>query len=222
MYSHLTVYGTVGMGKSFLASKVIDRFRLKTGSRYNHESKNDRGLAFFYCDRGQPDLQDPLLTLQSFVRQLSTSPRYSKMMRKSLIELYRENRTNGLKLGFDACKQQLLESVNLYPQTIIILDGLDECDAEWRGKLITILASLVKHAQHPVKIFISSRREQDIVRLLPVRSTIEIDANDNRDDIEKFIEKKMEEIEERGLWESIPRELKSEIKNTLCKGSDGM
>ncbi|PNP56920.1 hypothetical protein THARTR1_03067 [Trichoderma harzianum] len=220
----LWLQGNVGMGKSFLASKVIDRFRLKSGAgvSYHHESQDDQGLAFFYCNRGQADLQDPLLTLQSFVRQLSTPPRYSKMMKKSLIKLYRKNRKNGLKLGFDACKEQLLESVNLYPQTIIILDGLDECDAESRGKLITILANLVKDAQHPVKIFISSRREQDIVKLLPAGSIIEIDANDNQDDIRKFIETKMEEIEERGSWESIPKELKSEIKSTLCKGSDGM
>ncbi|KAL6806209.1 hypothetical protein J3E68DRAFT_433930 [Trichoderma sp. SZMC 28012] len=218
----LWLQGTVGMGKSFLASKVIDRFRLKAGVSCHHESQNDQGLAFFYCSRGQADLQDPLSTLQSFVRQLSTSPRYSNMMKKSLIKLYREYKKNGLKLGFDACKEQLLESVNLYPQTIIILDGLDECDAESRGKLITILANLAKDAQHPVKIFISSRREQDIVKQLPARSIIEIDANDNRDDIEKFIEKRMEEVEERGLWESIPKELKSEIKSTLCKGSDGM
>ncbi|KAL7959022.1 hypothetical protein V8C34DRAFT_313669 [Trichoderma compactum] len=170
----LWLQGTVGMGKSFLASK------------------------------------------------LSTSPRYSRMMKKSLIKLYRENRKSGLKLGFDACKEQLLESVNLYPQTIIILDGLDECDAESRGKLITILANLVKDAQHPVKFFISSRREQDIVKLLPAGSIIEIDANDNRDDIQKFIETKREEIEERGLGESIPKELKSKIQSTLCKGSDGM
>ncbi|KAL7914469.1 hypothetical protein GGI35DRAFT_488641 [Trichoderma velutinum] len=199
----LWLQGTVGMGKSFLASKVIDRFRLKTSARYSHESKDDQGLAFFYCSRGQTDLQDPLLTLQSFVRQLSTTPRYSKMMRKSLIKLYRENRKNGLKLGFDAY-------------------GLDECDAESRGKLITILANLVKDAQHPVKVFISSPREQDIVKLLPVGSIIEINASDNRDDIEKFIEKKMEEIEGRGLWESVPNELKSEVRSTLCKGSDGM
>ncbi|KAL6834423.1 hypothetical protein V8C40DRAFT_88633 [Trichoderma camerunense] len=218
----LWLQGTVGMGKSFLASKVIDRFRLKAGVNYHHESQDDQGLAFFYCSRGQADLQDPLSTLQSFVRQLSTSPRYSKMMKKSLIKLYRENRKNGLKLGFDACKEQLLESVNLYPQTIVILDGLDECDATSRGKLITILANLVNNAQHPVKIFISSRREQDIVKLLPAGSVIEIDANDNRNDIEKFIEEKMEEIEGGGLWESIPKELKSEIKSTLCKGCDGM
>ncbi|UKZ73432.1 hypothetical protein TrVFT333_001079 [Trichoderma virens FT-333] len=183
----LWLQGTVGMGKSFLASKVIDRFRVKTSAGDDHEANSDHGLAFFYCNRGQIDLQDPLLALQSFVRQLATCPRYSKMVRKSLIKLYRENRKNGLKLGFDACNKQLLESVNLYPQTVIILDGLDECDATSRDKLITILANLIKDAQHP-----------------------------------KFVEERMEEMERRGFWGSIPETLKSDIKATLCKGSDGM
>ncbi|KAL6830394.1 hypothetical protein J3E69DRAFT_353691 [Trichoderma sp. SZMC 28015] len=218
----LWLQGTVGMGKTFLASKVIDRFLPKTGTQYDHEPKDDQGLAFFYCNRGQTDLQDPILILRSFVRQLFTPPRYSKMMKNSLIKLYHENKMKGLQLGFNACEKQLLKLVNLYPQTIIILDGLDECDADSRFKLITILANLVKDAQHLVKIFISSRREQDIVKLLPARSIMEIDANDNRDDIQKFIVERMEEIERRARWESIPKELKSEIKSTLCKGSDGM
>ncbi|QYS94086.1 Pfs,NACHT and WD domain protein [Trichoderma simmonsii] len=218
----LWLQGTMGVGKTFLASKVIDQFLPITGTHYGHEPKDDQGLAFFYCNRGQPDLQNSLLILRSVVRQLFTFPRYSKMMKRRLIGLYHENKKNGLKLGFDACEKQILELVNLYAQTTIILDGLDECDTESRGELFEILVNLVKVAQRPVKIFFSSRREQDIVKQFRAESIIEIDANDNRDDIEKFIEKKMDEIERRGLWESISKELKSEIKSTLCKGSEGM
>ncbi|UKZ46852.1 hypothetical protein TrVGV298_001063 [Trichoderma virens] len=176
----LWLQGTVGMGKSFLASKVIDRFRVKTSAGDDHEADSDHGLAFFYCNRGQIDLQDP---------------------------------------PFGPPK---LCSPASYMSTLFEDDGLDECDATSRDKLITILANLIKDAQHPVKIFISSRREQDIVKLLPAESVIRIDASDNRDDIQKFVEERMEEMERRGFWGSIPETLKSDIKTTLCKGSDGM
>ncbi|KAL7944551.1 hypothetical protein V8C42DRAFT_325147 [Trichoderma barbatum] len=209
----LWLHGAGGIGKSFLASKVIDRFLLGR--------KSDQGLAYFYCARGRT-LQDPLSVLQSFVCQLSTSPRYPKMRKKSYLKRYHENRKNCSHIDFDACKEYLLESVNLYPQTIIVLDGLDECEPGSRGRLLTILADLVNDSQHPVKIFISSRREEDVVKLLPARSTIEIDAENGRDDIQIFIEERMDEMGKKGLWGSIPDILKSEIKSTLCKGSDGM
>ena len=32
---------------------------------------NDEALAYFYCDRNQPNRQDPALIMSSFVRQLS-------------------------------------------------------------------------------------------------------------------------------------------------------
>ncbi|KAK5989227.1 Vegetative incompatibility HET-E-1-like protein [Cladobotryum mycophilum] len=218
----LWLQGTVGMGKSFLASTVIDRFRIPDMASQAHDPKNKEGFAYFYCEKGDGGLGEPLSVLQSYVRQLSTVPAYQDFMQKRLIRLYRESRKAGVKLGFDACKEQLFESVNLYPKTTLVLDGLDECDLDSRRRLIEILAELVEKAKNPIKLFISSRPEQDIANALPSDSIIKVNASDNKGDIRKFIEQKMEEIERQGRWKSITPELKNKVKNTLSIKTEGM
>lgn len=60
------VFTSVGTGKTYLTSRVIDHIKhtLET-------SPHDEGFAFFYCNRSGPFMQDPLIVLRSFVRQLS-------------------------------------------------------------------------------------------------------------------------------------------------------
>jgi hypothetical protein len=210
------------MGKSFLASAVIDQFLASDTESHALDWKTNQGFAYFYCERGIADLCEPISVLRSYVRQLSTIPRYPNLMQKKLIELYRESRKNSVKLGIQICKDQLYESVNLYPRTTLVLDGLDECNPEERWQLIEILAELVKHAKNPVKLFISSRREQDIVNRLPSDAVIKIDASDNREDIRKFVDQRIKEIEKTGRWISISQDLKDKIKETLCAKGDGM
>ncbi|KAL7937808.1 hypothetical protein V8C35DRAFT_320521 [Trichoderma chlorosporum] len=217
--SILWLQGTVGMGKSFLASSVIDQFLINDATSHAPNRKNNHGFAYFYCERGSTDLSNPTSVLRSYVRQLSIVPCYPEFMQKKLIELYQEIRKQGAKLSIKACRDQLFASANLYPRTIIVLDGLDECDPDERGTLIEILAELVSKAQNPVKLFISSRPEQDIKKQLRSSPCIEVDARDNREDIEKFV---VERIEKANKWISVSQDLKMEIKDTLCAKSDGM
>lgn len=222
MFADLVQLFAVGMGKSFLASAVIDRFLASHAASRASDWRKIQGFAYFYCERGNDDLSEPIAVLRSYVRQLSTTPHYPNSMQKKLLEIYRESRKNGVKLGIQTCKDQLYESANLYSATTLVLDGLDECNPEERWKLIDILVELVNRAKNPVKLFISSRREQDIVNRLPVGNVIEIDAPDNQEDIQKFVEQKIGEIEKMGRWISISQDLVNRVKDTLCSKSDGM
>lgn len=143
-------------------------------------------------------------------------------MQKELVELYRESRKQGVKLSTNVCKEQIFASANLYPRTTLVLDGLDECNASERGALIKTLAELIQHAKNPVKLFISSRREQDIAKQLELSPIIEINAHDNKEDIRKFVDERIERIEETGKWISVSQGLKNKIKDTICAKSDGM
>ncbi|KAL7946381.1 hypothetical protein V8C42DRAFT_352616 [Trichoderma barbatum] len=220
--SILWLQGTVGMGKSFLASTVIDQFLVSDASPYTPNRKSNHGLAYFYCERGSADLREPISVLRCYVRQLSSVPCYPNSMQKKLIELYQESRKQGDRLSTQRCIDQLFASVNLYPRTTLILDGLDECNPDERWKLIEILAQLVAEVKNPVKLFISSRREQDIAKLLERSPIIEVDARDNQQDIRKFVEEKIERIEKTGNWISISQDFKIKIKDTICAKSDGM
>lgn len=210
----------MGAGKSYLASRVIDRYRVDPGLSGDRERKCDEGFAFFYCNQEDPALQEPQSILRSYVRQLATLPRYPQKVQTRVLEHYRVAHKLGKALSLDDCKQALSELLDVYPRTILVLDALDECDKWSRDSLIRILATLVKEANRPVKLFVSSRKEGDIEKLLPWKSLIEITPEHSGADIEKYID---EEVAKMDLgWASISPEVRRQVKTTICARSNGM
>lgn len=125
----------------------------------------------------------------------------------------------GEQLSFETCKEQLLEAVNLYSRTTIILDALDECEPKSRWRLVETLELLLTNSERPIKIFISSRPDQDIRKKFRNKPNIEIQAKHNETDIQKFVSG---EIVKHGSWGEMPPSLQADIINTLLKQSDGM
>jgi ankyrin repeat domain-containing protein 50 len=203
-----------GTGKTYLTSRVIDDIRDVLENNPNHE-----GLAFFYCNRNETERQNPLSVLRSFLRQLSTIASDHDSMQKNLRQLHIQTRLKASKLSMDFCRDLLLEFINLYPKTTLVLDGLDECDKRKRGALIETFDYFLDHALRPVKIFISSRPDGDIKERFKGRANIEIQATDNHDDIATFVES---EITKHRRWEKISPGLQEEIVETLRTRSHGM
>jgi ankyrin repeat domain-containing protein 50 len=203
-----------GTGKTYLTSRVIDEVQDFLKSNPNHE-----GLAFFYCNRNETERQEPLSVLRSFVRQLSTIANEEDSMQKNLRQLHIQTRLKASYLSIDVCKGLLLEFINLYPKTTLVLDALDECDKRKRGVLIETFDYLLDQALRPVKIFISSRPDGDIRERFKGRANIEIQATDNHDDIATFVES---EITKHRRWKKISPGLQEEIIETLQKRSQGM
>ncbi|KAK4235733.1 hypothetical protein C8A03DRAFT_17559, partial [Achaetomium macrosporum] len=206
--------GSPGAGKTFLASQVVDHVQAILDASPNHE-----GFAFFYCNRHETDRRKPLSILRSYVCQLSTVASTPGEMRGKLRNLYRETRLRGSHLTLEACKEQLLESVNLYPRTTLVLDALDECEPDTRSCLVDTLEFLLQRSERPLKIFISSRPDGDIRDRFLSRPNIEIQATDNQDDITKFVN---EEIIKRRRWGKLSPALREDIVKTLLHGTQGM
>ena len=209
----MTLTFLVGAGKTYLTSKVIDHVQglLKSSSP-------DTGFAYFYCNRNEEERRDPLAILQSCVRQLSTAVGSTGHIRKRLQVISNEARRQGSHLGLEACKTQLLESVNGYFQTTIIIDALDECYEHSCWQLIDVIRDLGSKSDRPLKVFISSRPDEDIKTQFSGKN-IEIHAINNQDDIEKFVNA---EIDKPRHWGPISQSLRSDIVRTLREGSQGM
>ncbi|KAJ4327744.1 hypothetical protein N0V84_001853 [Fusarium piperis] len=208
---------TLGTGKTFITSRVIDLVAESLGTRRNHE-----GFAFFYCNKTEPTRRQALSVLRSFVRQLSSPSSTSGHVHCGLKKLYFESKLNGSGWTLDLCKKYLIELFNFYPHTTIILDALDECEIEERGLLLDILDWASKSSSRPVKIFISSRPEGDIRQRLAHLPNLEISARNNSHDIEKFIKESADSL---GPWSPAlerNKTLKEEIIQTLIEKSDGM
>jgi hypothetical protein len=116
----------------------------------------------------------------------------------------------------------LLELVQTYSRTVMVLDALDETvtNRGLRIKLINAFNDLIQGSQK-LKIFISSRRDDDIRFQLEKKSNIGIDATDNQDDISKYVMEKIHQA--RALRRTpISEDLQVQIVQTLLHKSQGM
>ncbi|KAI1281178.1 hypothetical protein F5Y07DRAFT_321402 [Xylaria sp. FL0933] len=210
----LWLQGSPGAGKTFLTSKVITHTQVRLKQKRNQE-----GFAFFYCDRNDEQRRDPLSVLQSYVRQLSTTIENPECVRPQLLGFCKKLRQNASGLGFDDCADQLLESVNLYRKTTLVLDALDECEPDSRKSIIKTMEVLLSKSQQPLKIFISSRPDRDIRSRFLDRPNIEIEAWHNKRDIRIYVNK---EIINHGGWKDMRDGLREKIVASLLEKNQGM
>jgi ankyrin repeat domain-containing protein 50 len=182
-------------------------------------SPNREGFAYFYCNRHEEDRRQSLSILRSYVRQLSAPRTSPGHIQKSLRDLCQEARLKGSNLSSDVCDDQLLESVNAYTSTTIILDALDECDDRSRTRILTTIDNLLSKSMRPVRVLISSRPDNDIYANLSSQPSIEVQDAENKGDIEKFIRC---EISKPRRYGTISPPLRESIVRTLLERSQGM
>ncbi|KAH0557050.1 hypothetical protein GP486_005162, partial [Trichoglossum hirsutum] len=183
-------------------------------------------LAYFYCDRGEAGGQraDPDEILRCIAKQLSCLksglPIREPVVRKYQ-ELEEEDELDPLEL--QDTKELILSLTEDRPATIII-DALDECDPRRRHELLDALTEILRESTCLVKIFVSSRDDDDILCQLGEFPNLYVHANDNGDDIESFIKQEVgRAIDGRRLLRgNVSPELKDLIIDTLIGGAEGM
>ena len=163
------------------------------------------------------------MILSSFVRQLSTY-RNNDAIPRPTVQTYNQKRQTGFasgKLKLEESGVVLADLLQIYPQTTLIVDALDECNKDTRLDFIKILATLVDKSPKPIKILISSRRDRDIKHRFENGPNLEIRATDNRDDIAMFVSHEITSSEK--FWlDEISSELRELILQTLVNKSEGM
>ena len=165
----------------------------------------------------------PDSVLSSFVRQLSTSST-GDAIQPCAVHVYEEKEKLGFasnKLKLEETQRLLLDLVNIYPQTTLILDALDECDKDTRSELVKVFDSLLRDSSNPIKIFISSRPDSDIRDRFERGPNLEIQATHNQGDIASFVDQRIRESPRK--WHSkIHPELRHEVCRTILEKSHGM
>ncbi|KAL7267374.1 hypothetical protein RUND412_010042 [Rhizina undulata] len=205
---------TAGAGKTMLASSVIDMPR-----------PTNYALAYFYCKYGEIDRQRPQSIMSTIVKQLSLlGPEGS--LPKAVISLYDQQKNGGVEsrpLGLDNSTELIVQLSKPFDQTVIIVDALDECDKKTRHQLMAALKKL-RSSTKGLKIFITSRNDDDIRIELETESGVFIQLSDNSSDIKLFVEAEVEKYvsTKRLLDGKVQPELKQTIIDALTKGADGM
>ena len=233
----LWLHGSPGCGKTKLITKVIDDMRDTLGKQ-----RDDDVLAYFYCDLSKPDRRDPTTILRSFIRQMVMSSK-NDARRNYLLKLYKTRQQEGFPSGelkledSQSILLDIVRSPTLFGRITLIVDGLDECVKDTREAFLDILDYLISisntraqnmsaqmngQGKKSMKILVSSRPNRDIKRSLIHGLNLEVKADDNQDDIDKFIEEKITKNPPRKWPTHISPELIKTVKNKLMNESRGM
>ena len=146
---------------------------------------------FFYCSRNtaEPGRSNPETIIASIARQLSGLQPGIPLLGPT-IAVYLKKEADGFASGIlcinESCSL-ILQLFEHYPLTTIVIDALDECDPENRADLLETLETILQESSHLVKIFVSSRDDQDIVCHLKDYPNLEISSDRNTDDILSFV-----------------------------------
>ena len=184
---------------------------------------------YFYFSRNsaEPARSDPEAILASLARQLSCLEPGESLLQPS-IDLYRKRELEGFASGLLRLEETcalLMQLVEKYPQVTIVLDALDECDSKkWRD-MLKALDRILKESSNLVKIFVSSRNDQDIVLRLRDYPNLEIDSNRNSGDIDVFVKTRVQELIEDGDFlqhTGFRTEMKEFVVKKVIEGAGGM
>jgi hypothetical protein len=110
----------------------------------------------------------------------------------------------------------LLELLETEPLTIVI-DALDECSPARRHELLEALDILIQRSSNMLKVFVSSRDDNDIVCRLSITPNVIINARDNDYDITRFVRREVDKAisNKRLLSGKVSQQLRHDIITTL-------
>ncbi|KAL9634405.1 MAG: hypothetical protein Q9164_004107 [Protoblastenia rupestris] len=212
--------------------------------------------AYFYRSRNSAELSraNPNMILRSILRQVA-DPHSSDAMTRRFIDESRSPSNLALGMSFRSMKpltsyaldgrrsasgpfgkystpylglrDGLLRSqMGTRPVTHILIDGLDECDADLVFEIIEGFEAILGRTESLVKIFISSRNDLDLVRWLQNHPNKEILSSDNQNDIDRFVnievDKRIDGPIRRFRPKKVSDDLREHIKATLKAEANGM
>ncbi|KUJ10537.1 ankyrin [Mollisia scopiformis] len=171
------------------------------------------------------DRQNPAIILSAIVKQLATKNSTTAIQPVIMTE-YKQRENEGFAKGRIEVQDSLdliLELPKVLPRTIIVLDALDECDRTTRESMIKGLHHIIQSATSQVKVFLSSRDDDDIAFYLERTANLRIDARDNRADINRFVEIEIERCIQDGklLRGRLEASLVERVIKTLQCRADG-
>jgi ankyrin repeat protein len=197
--SLLWITGIPGAGKTTLATRTIQQLL------------EQHKVAYFYCDTKTAESRDITSILSSWTWQLL---RQNPDQLERLAEIY----STGAQPNKENMKDCLEALLRVKPKRIVILDGLDECNAETRTKLCQILASISSYAS----VLVFSRELNDISVALNKAlhsqqlAQLRISETDTQLDIKQFI---LREITQLNLPDE---EIENAVIEALQEGAQGM
>jgi hypothetical protein len=182
------------LGKTILASRVIEECKIKSGTK----------TSYFYCKDSDPQRMNSLAIIKGLLVQMVDQERtlvpYFALKAKS---------SGQVTLASHQLAQNLFKvSSQRINKQFIIVDGLDECPREERRIILSFLAEIVEQMEDDepgkFRVLIVSQGEADIAETLTKESRtrpnfsavhLPLQQTHNKAEIDSFVDLRMEEIE---------------------------
>ena len=160
-----------------LRSRVIDDLLVVSDSAKPH-------VVYYYCDYAEPRTLHGKHIFEAIVKQLImrglVPAEVECQLRQFVID---EARVPGETL----LQQSILSTAEAFQGLYVILDGLDECENETRRDVTALIEHLLARNEAAVKIFVSCREDEHILRSLDVHPCIQLSETMMATDIDAFI-----------------------------------
>ena len=180
---------------------------------------------YFYCKYNETPQAQAFSIIQSLLRQLSVA---SETLDPEILSAF--NKAKGLEgitssLGFSSIETLFTGAMSQTGEAFVVIDALDECAEHERVELISSLRKLLALDSCQVKIFLTSRPENDLHLLLEYQRTYAIGVSDTVQDIGPYVTRTIDElIGRKALLYSKPvtQDLRDHLITTLTKEADGV
>jgi len=146
-------------------------------------------VACFYFDFAAQKEQSPISILSSLLKQVIGG---LEEIPAKITQAFRdqENAIGGRKLGLREVVG-MLQDISSSQRTLICIDALDECMAEYRETLIDSLRQIL-HKSPSTRIFLAGRLHiRDEVEKHLARGVVAVSITPTRDDIVRFLRAKL-------------------------------
>jgi len=143
-------------------------------------------VGWFYCKFGNTDKSTLLAILRGVIAQLVKA---NAQLYPHVLEA--KNTTGDLKLiSHKVGKDLLAECLQVLEKNCIIIDGLDECDKDVRGEIISLFTRLIKERNDAipgsVRVLFISTDEADIRKSLSKAVCITLRVSDNFSEMQDY------------------------------------
>lgn len=210
--SGLWVYAIPGAGKTILSTLVVDEVLTRKRSP-------TIGTAYFYIRFGDSSSQTPRNILGSLISQLA---RQGPDALNDATDLYYQHNQAGALATHpsdDELGDALQAMSNLFTETYILIDGLDECGSSLepeRSNLIDIISELNKPSAGTIRTIVFSRAESDIKERLVLPKFMPVSVAATSVDLRLFVNAWLPSLKLKN------QDLCTEIFDTLIEKADGM
>lgn len=127
-------------------------------------------------------------------------------------------------LNLKSTEVSFAAALSQFEKVFVVVDALDECSEEERKSIVMLLTRQLKLEGCQIKVFLTSRPENDLRQLLKDNPSHQIDANDTSKDITPFVVAALDSHIANGmlLGGNVSTGLRRDLVETISGQADGM